>query len=126
MRHSNLTRNAAAALLSFAAIAAMSPGPALAQEQRSSPTSRSEGGGGGGEGDVFGKPGAPVAQVGAGTTDGSTTGYSGPESHVQAAPGENSLTPLPSADTCEPYRDTPAYQSCLWVVLRQSPEGETP
>jgi hypothetical protein len=104
-------------------IAAASLSQAMAQEQRSSPTSRGEGGSAG-EGDEFGRPGAPVAQVGAGTTDGSTTGYSGPESNVQAAPGENSLPPLPSADVCEPYRDTPAYQSCLWVVLRDSPEEE--
>lgn len=105
----------AVALLALAA--ASLPAAAAAQEQRSSPTSR-------GGADAFGHPEAAVAQVGAGTTDGSTTGYSGPEGDGEASPGEVTIPPLPSADDCEPYHDTPAYNACLWVVLRDEPEEE--
>jgi hypothetical protein len=109
------TRLAAAVVLSLAMQFAAAP--AWPQEQRSSPTPREQGAHGGNS-EEAGQSEAPVAHVGAGTTDGSTTGYSGPEDNAQAQPGEVSVPPLPSADVCEPYRDTPAYQSCLWVVLR--------
>lgn len=59
---------------------------------------------------------ASVAQVGAGTTSGSTTGSSGPQTPT---PGRISLPALPSAQLCEAYKDTPAYQHCLSVTLRQ-------
>lgn len=74
-----------------------------------------------GQGGQSGQPKAQVAHVGAGTTDGSTTGVSGPEETAPA--GEISLPPLPSEDLCKSYADTPAYQSCLGVVLRQQAEG---
>ncbi len=74
---------------------------------------------GGESGAGFGKSGAPMAYVGAGTTNESTTGVSGPETEAEAAPGENSLPPLPSADLCEPYKGEPAYDACLWVVLKE-------
>jgi hypothetical protein len=119
MSSRNLSRFALVALLSVSEQFAW-PAIATAQEeQRSSATSREQSDGDG-RGDGPGKRGAPVAQVGAGTTDGSTTGYSGPESNTAAEPEEISLPPLPSADVCEPYQDTPAYQPCLWVALRES------
>jgi hypothetical protein len=71
-----------------------------------------------GQGEV-GKPSAQTAQVGAGTTNGTTTGYSGPKEATASAPGQNEVPPLPRPELCEPYRNTPqAYQSCLRVVLR--------
>lgn len=109
------------ASLSVAAVLTAFSDPSMAQDgQQSSPANSGDSAG---AEDEFGKPKAQVAQVGAGTTNGSTTGFSGPESNVQAAPGENSLPPLPSANMCEPYRDTPAYEACLWVVLRQDLGG---
>jgi hypothetical protein len=105
-------RRATAALLALLAATATA-----AQEQRSSPTSREEAAAPGG-------PEAAMTHVGAGTTDGSTTGYSGPEGDGEASSGEVSLPPLPSADACEPYQDTAAYDACLSVVLRDEPEEE--
>ena len=93
--------------------------PAKAQDQQ--PASSEQGQGGSGESGQSGQPKAQVAHVGAGTTDGSTTGVSGPEETAPA--GEISLPPLPSEDLCKSYADTPAYQSCLGVVLRQQAEG---
>jgi hypothetical protein len=81
----------------------------LTQERRSSPD----------RGNAPAQPGASVTQVGAGTTSGSTTGYSGPKKDAAAAPEAISVPPLPSAQLCEPYKDTPAHQSCLSVTLRQ-------
>ena len=60
---------------------------------------------------------ASAAQVGAGTTSGSTTGSSGPKN--VSSPSGISLPPLPAAQMCEAYKDTPVYQSCLSVTLRQ-------
>ncbi len=61
---------------------------------------------------------AQTAQVGAGTTSGSTTGYSGPKDVTESAPGQIRVPPLPRPELCEPYRSTPAvYQTCLWVSL---------
>lgn len=60
---------------------------------------------------------ASAVQVGAGTTSASTTGSSGPQDASSA--GGVSRPPLPSAQMCEAYKDTPAYQSCLSVTLRQ-------
>ena len=61
----------------------------------------------------------PVAHVGAGTTNGSTTGVSGPTGNGSAPPGEVQLPPLPNPSLCDAYRGMPAYRGCLWVVLRQ-------
>jgi hypothetical protein len=63
---------------------------------------------------------ASVAQVGAGTNSGATTGYSGPQPESSGTPGEINVPPLPAASLCDDYRDTPAHQSCLLVVLRQT------
>lgn len=114
----NISRLAFLALLSALVPTALLTGAAAQEEQRSSATNQDQG-------SDEAEPGAQaaVAQVGAGTTDGSTTGYSGPQSNAGVVPGENSLPPLPSDDVCEPYRDTPAYQSCLGVVLRDEPGG---
>ena len=59
---------------------------------------------------------ASAAQVGAGTTSGSTTGSSGPKAPAST---RISLPPPPSAQMCEVYKDTPVYQNCLSVTLRQ-------
>jgi hypothetical protein len=62
-----------------------------------------------------------VAHVGAGTTSGSTTGNSGPQN--EAVKQQIELPPLPSEALCEAYKDTAAYQSCLWVSLGQTKEA---
>jgi len=63
---------------------------------------------------------AQTAQVGAGTTDSSTTAYSGPKDSSQQTPGQNELPPLPRPELCTSYQDMPTvYQSCLWVTLRK-------
>lgn len=106
-------------LLSLAilfAFAAFNPTPTLAQAVQDPAPSRERSIGAGEE---FGRPKAPVAQVGAGTTSGSTTGYSGPKGEDDVASAKPSLPPLPSPALCEPYRDTPAHQGCLSVVLRR-------
>lgn len=59
---------------------------------------------------------AQVASVGAGTTSASTTGSSGPKKEKSK---EVSVPPLPSAEQCATYKDTPAYRSCLSVVVRE-------
>ena len=80
-----------------------------------SQSSRSDSGGQNAPGQSRGQ----IAHVGAGTTNAPTTGYSGPKGDAQEAPGENNLPPLPSAKLCDAYQGSPAYQSCLSVVLRQ-------
>lgn len=67
-----------------------------------------------------GESGGPVATVGAGTIDAVTTGSSGPQETSSGAPGEINVPPLPDASLCDDYRDTPAHQFCLSVVLRQT------
>jgi hypothetical protein len=57
-----------------------------------------------------------VAQVGAGTTSGSTTGDSGPKK--QASSGRIELPALPSKRLCEAYREQPAHQSCIAIISR--------
>lgn len=62
---------------------------------------------------------AQTAQVGAGTTNGSTTGYSGPMDVTENVPGTIKVPPPPQPELCEPYRRTPAvFQMCLWVSLK--------
>lgn len=60
---------------------------------------------------------AQTAQVGAGTTNGATAGFSGPKEPSGARPGEVQLPPLPSPDLCQSYQNTPAHQDCLSKVL---------
>lgn len=65
----------------------------------------------------YGWPTDYVAQVGAGVTLGSTTGYSGPPE-----PGggrqEITLPPLPGADLCDPWEGTDAYPFCMEKVVQ--------
>jgi hypothetical protein len=61
---------------------------------------------------------AQIAEVGAGTTNASTTGHSGPQDFAGGTPGTLEPPPLPSPRLCDSYIDTPAYQTCLSVVLR--------
>ncbi len=70
------------------------------------------------------RPKAQIAPVGAGTTSESTTGVSGPDEDSSKPPSEVRVPPLPNRSLCDSYKDTPAYQGCLWVVLRQ--EGKQP
>lgn len=60
-----------------------------------------------------------AAHVGAGTTESSTTGHSGPTPKPVGAPGEISLPPLPDPSLCDSYMETPAHQGCLQIVLRE-------
>jgi hypothetical protein len=63
---------------------------------------------------------ASVVHVGAGTTNASTTGYSGPSKPSPPhPPGEIRVPPLPSAALCDGFRDTGGYDTCLQVVTRQ-------
>lgn len=58
-----------------------------------------------------------IAQIGAGTTNSTTTGYSGPKTNKGKKPGENSLQPLPGDDLCKSYQgDKTVYQQCISKV----------
>lgn len=92
--------------------------PAVAQDATTGMPAQSRIGGPSQETE-FGKSGAPVAPVGAGTTTSSTTGVSGPKRSESGKPGEVSAPPLPSAAQCEPYKSSPAHEWCLRVVLRE-------
>ncbi len=61
----------------------------------------------------------PAVHVGAGTTNGSTNGFSGPKKPTVGAPGEITLPPLPDKSMCRLYENTPAHRGCLWIVLRE-------
>ena len=65
-----------------------------------------------------------TVQVGAGTTSGSTTGSSGPQSSASSPPGEIDPPALPAPSVCDRYAKTPAHRGCLWVVLRQDRDQE--
>ncbi|WP_230530871.1 hypothetical protein [Microvirga roseola] len=88
------------------------PVPAIAQQNLGGSLSQDRQGGSGQSTQ------AETAQVGAGTTNGTTTGYSGPKDSTSDVRGENTLPPLPGPQLCDAYRDQPFYQSCLWVTLR--------
>lgn len=66
----------------------------------------------------YGWPNDYVAQVGAGVTNGTTTGFSGPE---ETASGDQqiSLPPLPSAELCSVWQGTDAYPFCLEKVVQE-------
>lgn len=98
--------------------AALLSSPAKAQDATTGMPGQSRSGGPS-QGAEFGKPGAPVAPVGAGTTNSSTTGVSGPKKSASGKPGEISAPPLPNVAQCEPYKTSPAYEWCLRVVLRE-------
>ncbi len=67
------------------------------------------------DGNSGGESQAQVAAVGAGTSNGVTTGVSGPDQGGGFEPGE--LPPLPSAELCSDYEGYPAYEHCLALVL---------
>lgn len=67
---------------------------------------------------------ASVVHVGAGTTNASTTGYSGPSQPSRPHPaGEIEVPALPSAELCDSFRNTGSYDACLRVVTRQDGGG---
>lgn len=72
------------------------------------------------QGQGEGSPQGQIASVGAGTSNGVTTGVSGPDQGGGIEPGE--LPPLPSAELCTDYVDQPAYAYCLALVLAE--EGD--
>ena len=91
-----------------AAVFALST-PALAQ-RGGGPGGQQQGSGSAG---TNGK-GAQIAQVGAGTTDGTTTGVSGPT----GGGGPAGMPPPPRASLCDSYSGD-VQKACLDVVLRQ-------
>ena len=60
---------------------------------------------------------AQTAQVGAGTTNGATSGFSGSKDSAETKPGEVQLPPLPSPELCQSFQNTLAHQDCLSKVL---------
>jgi hypothetical protein len=62
---------------------------------------------------------AASAQAGANTTDGTTTGSSGPKKQQSGPPGNLELPPLPSAKLCESY-DGDVQLACLATVTNGS------
>lgn len=103
---------------SLGALAIMIAPPAFAQQNLGGNVVQDRQGGTTGGQAREGSSGAQTAQVGAGTTSGTTTGSSGPKDTASGGGGQTELPPLPSAELCDAYKDTPAYQSCLWVTLR--------
>lgn len=67
----------------------------------------------------YGWPTDYEAQVGAGTTNGVTTGFSGPQ-EGGGGEGEVSLPPLPSADLCANWQETEAHSACMQKVVQQN------
>lgn len=63
-------------------------------------------------------PKAQTAQVGAGTTDGATTGSSGPEKK-----GGGSGPTQPSNDLCADYKGD-VQAACLYVEMNQQPQPQ--
>ena len=59
-----------------------------------------------------------TAQVGAGTDNATTTGFSGPKK----SSGSKGMPPEPQASLCDRY-DGAVKQSCLKTVLRKGPQG---
>jgi hypothetical protein len=72
--------------------------------------------GGGGE-NQHGWPTDFVTQVGAGTTNSTTTGYSGVEATPSESP-EPSLPDLPSAELCDTWEGTEAHPFCMEKLVR--------
>ena len=64
-----------------------------------------------------------VVHVGAGTTNASTTGYSGATDQSAKPPGQIDVPPVPSPDLCEAFKDSVSYGGCLEVVLRKDGRG---
>ncbi|MBJ6127010.1 hypothetical protein [Microvirga splendida] len=106
-------------VMAFLALSTAAAMPALAQDSSNRSGNRSNDNSSTAQQSEVGKPKVQAAQVGAGTTNGSTTGTSGPKSNSGNAPGQIQVPPLPNPSLCDPYKDTPAaYQACLWVSLK--------
>lgn len=90
--------------LTFAAL--LCAAPAAAQQNRTAAAP---------DGGLEGPP-SQIAQVGAGVTNGSTTGYSGPDT------GGGGEPPPPSPELCEGYGET-ARTWCLSVIMGVPPAG---
>jgi hypothetical protein len=65
---------------------------------------------------------AASAQAGANTTDGTTTGSSGPKEPESGPPGDLELPPLPSAKLCDSYEGA-VRGACLLTATNESPAG---
>ena len=109
----SLRRQAAAAAMAALVLALPQAGLAQGQQQNVTGGTQQQGGGGSGEGtNEHGWPTDYVAQVGAGTTNGATTGNSGPEDTPTDSP-EPSLPELPGAQLCDDWQGSEAYQFCM-------------
>ena len=118
----SLRRQAAAAAM--AAFVAM-PQAALAQGSQQNVTGGTQQQGGGGSGGGRNEHGWPtdyVAQVGAGTTNGVTTGSSGPEDTATGSP-EPSLPELPSAKLCEQWKGSEIHAFCMEKLVSEQDRG---
>lgn len=104
-----------AAAAAVAALVSVLPHAAFAQGAQQNVTGGTQPQAGAGSGDNTNEHGWPtdyVAQVGAGTTNGTTTGYSGTKETPTDSP-EPSLPELPGAKLCEEWKDTEAYPFCM-------------
>lgn len=113
-----LRRPAAAAAM--AALVVALPQAALAQGAQQNVTGGTQTQAGGNSGDgtnEYGWPTDYVAQVGAGTTNGTTTGYSGTKDTPTDSP-EPSLPELPGPQLCEGWKETEIYPFCMEKVVR--------
>jgi hypothetical protein len=109
-----------AAVAAMAALVLALPHAALAQSGQQNVTGSTQsqaGGGSGGNTNEHGWPTDYVAHVGAGTTNGATTGYSGPED-TQTGNPEPSLPDLPSPGLCDPWEGTEAFPFCMEKLVR--------
>ena len=105
-----MTKLLAVALLAFMAIGS----PAFAQQNQTPGDTTA----GGGAVDGAETSNALTAQSGANTTDGTTTGSSGPKDPGGGPPGDLSLPPLPSTDLCGSYLGH-VQAACLATTLYQ-------
>lgn len=115
-------RHRLATAAAMAALVLALPHAALAQGAQQNVTGGTQPQAGGGSGDNTNEHGWPtdyVAQVGAGTTNGTTTGYSGPKETPTDNP-EPSLPELPSPKLCEQWKGSEIHQFCMEkLVLEQ-------
>lgn len=99
--------------LAVACLILTAPGAGLAQSGQQNVTGGAQqqaGDGSSGE-NQYGWPASYVAQVGAGTTSGTTTGYSGTKD--QPADTEPSLPELPGPALCDDWKGTEAHDFCM-------------
>ena len=91
--------------------------PAAVAQQNQTPGDQNAGGSSGGEDNSGSK--ANTAQAGANTTDGTTTGSSGPKPKQGGTPGNLTLPPLPSPEFCNAYAG-PVQSACLATVTEET------